>query len=155
MYAKAPPRTRRPCRRCPKKHVASVKTALRKAWEFDEATEVDRLIRDLAKRMEKEAPGVCRSLLEGLDEILTVKSATARAAPDIGLHQRHRERTRHDALRDPQHEALAKRRDGAPLGSRDDGSKGGHPAIESAPALRRALSEQQAGGSQAMSCALP
>jgi hypothetical protein len=42
------------------------------AWELDVAIEAERLIRDLAKRMEKEASGVCRSLLEGLDKILTV-----------------------------------------------------------------------------------
>ena len=34
--------------------------------------EAERLIRDLARRMEKEAPGVSGSLLEGLDEMLTV-----------------------------------------------------------------------------------
>jgi transposase-like protein len=58
--------------RCPKKHVASVRRTLRKAWELDDATEVERLIRDLARRMEKEAPGVSGSILEGLDEMLTV-----------------------------------------------------------------------------------
>jgi len=58
--------------RCPKKHVASVRSTLRKAWEMDDANAAERLIRDLAKRMAREAPGVCGSLLEGLDEILTV-----------------------------------------------------------------------------------
>ena len=58
--------------RCPKKHVASVRATLRKAWEMDDASAAERLIRDLAKRMAREAPGVCGSLLEGLDEILTV-----------------------------------------------------------------------------------
>ena len=58
--------------RCPKKHVASVRRALRKAWELDDAAEAERLIRDLARRMEKEAPGVSGSILEGLDEMLTV-----------------------------------------------------------------------------------
>jgi transposase-like protein len=57
--------------RCPKKHVASVRRTLRKAWEFDDAAEAERLIRDLARRMEKEAPGVS-GILEGLDEMLTV-----------------------------------------------------------------------------------
>lgn len=58
--------------RCPKKHVASVRATLRKAWEMDDASAAERLIRDLAKRMARDAPGVCGSLLEGLDEILTV-----------------------------------------------------------------------------------
>ncbi len=34
--------------RCPKKHVASVRRTLRKAWELDDAAEAERLIRDLA-----------------------------------------------------------------------------------------------------------
>jgi putative transposase len=41
--------------RCPKKHVASVRRTLRKAWELDDVAEAERLIRDLARRMEKEA----------------------------------------------------------------------------------------------------
>ena len=39
---------------------------------MDDALEAERLIKDLAKRMEHEAPGVSGSMLEGLDEILTV-----------------------------------------------------------------------------------
>jgi transposase-like protein len=58
--------------RCPKRHVASVRRTMRKAWELDDAAEAERLIRDLARRMEKEAPGASGSILEGLDEILTV-----------------------------------------------------------------------------------
>ena len=58
--------------RCPKKHVASVRRTLRKAWELDDAAEAERLIRELARRMEKEAPGVSGSILEGLDQMLTV-----------------------------------------------------------------------------------
>jgi transposase-like protein len=58
--------------RCPKKYVASVRTTLCKAWEMDDALQAERLIKDLAKRMEREAPGVSGSMLEGLDEILTV-----------------------------------------------------------------------------------
>lgn len=58
--------------RCPKKHVASVRRTLRKAWELDDAAEAERLIRDLARRMEKEALGVSSSISEGLGEMLTV-----------------------------------------------------------------------------------
>jgi putative transposase len=55
----------------PKLH-AAVRRALRQAWEMDEAEKAERLLRNLARRMELEAPGVSKSILEGLDEILTV-----------------------------------------------------------------------------------
>ena len=42
------------------------------AGELDDAAKAERLIRNLAQRLEHEAPGVSGSLLEGLDEILTV-----------------------------------------------------------------------------------
>jgi transposase-like protein len=58
--------------RCPKKHIASVKRTLRAAWEMDDAAQADRLVRDLVERMERDAPSLCGSLLEGLDEMLTV-----------------------------------------------------------------------------------
>ncbi len=46
--------------------------ALRQAWELDDAEKAERLIRNLARRLEQQAPGVAASILEGLDEILTV-----------------------------------------------------------------------------------
>jgi transposase-like protein len=58
--------------RLPKGLHASVRRALRQAWELDDAAKAERLIRNLAQRLEHEAPGVSGSLLEGLDEILTV-----------------------------------------------------------------------------------
>jgi putative transposase len=58
--------------RLPKSLHASVRRALRQAWELNDATKAERLIRNLAQRLEREAPGVSGSLLEGLDEILTV-----------------------------------------------------------------------------------
>ena len=51
---------------------ASVRKALRQAWELDDADKAEKLIRNLARRLEREAPGVSGSILEGLDEILTV-----------------------------------------------------------------------------------
>ena len=45
---------------------------LRQAWELDDADKAERLIRNLARRLEQQAPGVAASILEGLDEILTV-----------------------------------------------------------------------------------
>jgi hypothetical protein len=61
--------------RLPKGLHASVRRALRQAWELDDAAKAERLIRNLAQRLEHEAPGVSGSLLEGLDEILTVTRA--------------------------------------------------------------------------------
>ena len=43
--------------------------SLRQAWELDNA---ERLLRNLARRLDQEAPGVAASILEGLDEMLTV-----------------------------------------------------------------------------------
>ena len=50
----------------------SVKKALRQAWDQDDADKAERLLRNLARRLEHEEPGVSGSILEGLDEILTV-----------------------------------------------------------------------------------
>jgi putative transposase len=58
--------------RLPKQLHATVRTALRQAWELDDADKAERLIRNLARRLEQQAPGVAASILEGLDEILTV-----------------------------------------------------------------------------------
>ena len=56
----------------PKPLHASVRKALRQAWQLDDADKAERLIRNLARRLEQQAPGVAASILEGLDEILTV-----------------------------------------------------------------------------------
>jgi hypothetical protein len=37
-----------------------------------DADKAERLIRNLAKQLEREAPGIAASILEGIDEILTV-----------------------------------------------------------------------------------
>ena len=58
--------------RLPKQLHASVRKALRQAWELEDAEKAERLIRNLARRLEQEAPGVSASILEGLDEMLTV-----------------------------------------------------------------------------------
>ena len=51
---------------------AQVKVPQRQAWAMDDAAKVERLIRNLARTLKREAPGVAASILEGLDEILTV-----------------------------------------------------------------------------------
>ncbi len=53
------------------RHHAAVRRALKQAWELDDADKAERPMRNLAQRFEQEAPDVSRSLLEGLDEILT------------------------------------------------------------------------------------
>jgi transposase-like protein len=58
--------------RLPKSLHASVRRTLRQAWELDDADKAEKLIRSLARRLEREAPGVSAGILQGLDEILTV-----------------------------------------------------------------------------------
>jgi putative transposase len=58
--------------RLPKTMQASVRRTLRQAWELDDAEEAEKLICNLARRLEQDTPGVRDSILEGLDEILTV-----------------------------------------------------------------------------------
>jgi putative transposase len=58
--------------RLPKHLHASVRVALRQAWELDDAGKAEKLLRNLARRLEQAAPGVAASILEGMDEMLTV-----------------------------------------------------------------------------------
>jgi len=58
--------------RLPKHLHAGVRRTLRQAWELDDADKAERLLKNLARRLEHDAPGVSGSILEGLDEILTV-----------------------------------------------------------------------------------
>ena len=58
--------------RLPKPLHASVRKTLRQAWELADADKAERLIVNLARRLERDAPGVSASILEGRDEILTV-----------------------------------------------------------------------------------
>ena len=58
--------------RLPKSLHASVRRVLRQAWELDDADKAERLLRNLAQRLERDWSGVAGSILEGIDEILTV-----------------------------------------------------------------------------------
>ena len=58
--------------RLPKSMHAQVRRVLRQAWEMDDAGKAEALLRNLARRLEKEWEGVSASILEGLDEMLTV-----------------------------------------------------------------------------------
>ena len=58
--------------RLPKALHGSVRKVLRQAWDLDDEKKAKTLILNLARRLELEAPGVAASIVEGLDEILTV-----------------------------------------------------------------------------------
>jgi putative transposase len=58
--------------RLPKELHASTRRVLRQAWELDDAEKADKLIRNLARRLDQDRPGAAASILEGLDEILAV-----------------------------------------------------------------------------------
>jgi putative transposase len=58
--------------RLPKSLHASVRKTLRQAWELDDADKAEKLLRNLARRLEQIAPSVAGSILEGIDDILTV-----------------------------------------------------------------------------------
>ena len=70
--------------RLPKSMQASVRRVLRQAWELSDAGKAEKLLRNLARRLEPDWPGVSASILEGLDEMLTVTrlglQSTARTA---------------------------------------------------------------------------
>lgn len=45
---------------------------MRQAWEIDDVARAEQLIKNLARRLKREAPGIAASILEGIDEILSV-----------------------------------------------------------------------------------
>ena len=56
----------------PKGRRESVRRALRRAWNMSDAEKAETVIRHLARRLERDAPGVSRSILVGINEILAV-----------------------------------------------------------------------------------
>jgi putative transposase len=50
----------------------SVNKVLRQAWDSPTAEQAERVLKNLARRLDHDAPGVSASILEGLDEMLTV-----------------------------------------------------------------------------------
>ena len=49
-----------------------VRQAPKQAWKLDDADKAERLLRNLARRLELEAPDLSQTILAGLDEIMTV-----------------------------------------------------------------------------------
>ena len=71
--------------RLPKPLHAFVRKALRQAWELDDTDKAERLLRNLARRLEQEAPGVAAmlpSILEGLDEMLPLTALVCQRSSD-------------------------------------------------------------------------
>ncbi len=58
--------------RLPKSIHAQVRRVLRQAWELDDASKAETLLRNLARHLEKDWEGVSASILEGLNEMLIV-----------------------------------------------------------------------------------
>src|SRR5690349_4686674 len=58
--------------RLPKPLHAAVRKTLRQAWELDYAVKAEQLVRNLARRLEKDWPGISATILEGMEEILCV-----------------------------------------------------------------------------------
>jgi hypothetical protein len=59
----------------------SVRRALRQAWELEDPDKAERPLRNFARRLDQQAPGVAASILEGLDEMLTVNRLGLPAKP--------------------------------------------------------------------------
>jgi putative transposase len=105
---------------------ASVRRLLRQAWEMDDAEQAEKLIRNLARRLERDAPGVSQTLPEGLDEILTVirLGLPTELRRSLACTNIYREHDGDDAPCQSQREALALGLDGLALdGSRHAGSQ--------------------------------
>ena len=121
--------------RLPKPMHAVVRRVLRQAWELDDADKAEKLIRNLARRLEHDAPGVSASILEGArrNPHRHAPWPAKRASSGDRLHQHCGERHEHRASRVPQREAMAIGLDGAAL---DCGSNAGScqriPTIEGA-----------------------
>lgn len=105
---------------------------------MDDAVKAERLLRNLARRLKLEAPGVSKSILEGLDEILTVTR--------LGLPKDLRRSLASTNIIEsmnavipaglPQREALARRKDGPALDEPPDCWKQPRASAASRPTSR-------------------
>ena len=105
---------------CRRSFTRRSRRALRQAWELDDADKAEKLIRNLARRLEperagrgREHPGRARR-----DPHRRPPRPAPGTASLAGLHQHRREHDGHDPARLPQREALARRRHGAALDRR-------------------------------------
>ena len=95
---------------------------MRQAWELDDADKAEKLLRNLAQRLERDWSGVSGSILEGIDQSLTVPRLRLpkQLRRLARLYQHHRERDGHGAVSLPEREAMALGLDGDAL------DRGGH-----------------------------
>jgi hypothetical protein len=82
---------------------------LRRAYQSADVKTAQRLLLDLARRLETEHPSAAESVREGLEETLTVLTLnlSALAAPLAGNDQRRREFAQSQTAREAQRQALA------------------------------------------------
>src|SRR3984893_5051066 len=105
--------------RLPKSMRAQVRRVLRQAWELDDAGKAETLLRNPARRLEKDWEGVSASILEGLDEMLTVTKLGL--PPELRRSLACTTSSRihgHGAARLPERKILALTFDGSALGRR-------------------------------------
>ena len=115
------------------RYMPGIKKVLRQAWDSPTAEQAERVLRNLARRLDHDAPGVSASILEGLDEMLTVIRIglpdQLRALP--WLHQCDRESDGHAADGLPQRQTLARRTHGAAMDwNRNAGGRDKLPPFE-------------------------
>ena len=94
--------------RLPQHLHASVKKALRQAWDQDDANKAERLLRNLVRRLEHEEPGRLGQHPGGAggDPHRHPPRPAARTPALARLHQHRRERARHGAPGHPQRQTL-------------------------------------------------
>jgi hypothetical protein len=113
--------------------LANLPLTLDRYYQSADVKTAQRLLVDLAKRLETEHPSAAESVREGLDETLTVLHAesVAAAAPILGHQQRGGESTQSHASREAQRQAMAQWADDAAVGGRGrPRSREGLPARE-------------------------
>ena len=97
------------------KNVLAVRSVLRQAWKIDDAAKAEKLLRNLARRLEPDWEGVASLILEGLDEMLTVTRLDLQFAD---MQEYHRECHRHGASGMLERQTLAFSFNGDALGRR-------------------------------------